>query len=150
MREEKFNEGWKYWVEKNPFDFSWDIPGDAVDVVLPHDAMIGNTAKADSPNGSNTGYRNGNNYVYSKVFLAPVDWKERTVMLKFEGVYMNAFVYLNGQLIRQVSYGYTAFYVRLEDYLVYGRTNEIRVIARNGAMPNSRWYSGGGIYRDCL
>ena len=69
-------------------------------------------------------------------------------MLKFEGVYMNAFVYVNGQLAAKSPFGYTTFYAPLNDFLKIGEDNEIRVQVRTGAMTNSRWYSGAGIYRD--
>ena len=69
-------------------------------------------------------------------------------MLKFEGVYMNAFVYVNGQLAAKSPFGYTTFYAPLNDFLKIGEENEIRVQVRAGAMTNSRWYSGAGIYRD--
>lgn len=54
---------------------------------------------------------------------------------------------MNGQLAAHHAYGYSNFYVTLDDFLKYGEKNEIRVIANNIA-PNSRWYSGSGIYRD--
>ena len=69
-------------------------------------------------------------------------------MLKFEGVYMNAFVYVNGQIAAKSPFGYTTFYAPLNDFLKIGEDNEIRVQVRAGAMTNSRWYSGAGIYRD--
>ena len=68
-------------------------------------------------------------------------------MLKFEGVYMNAFVYVNGQIAAKSPFGYTTFYAPLNDFLKIGEDNEIRVQVRAGAMTNSRWYSGTGIYR---
>ena len=79
---------------------------------------------------------------------APEEYREKTVMLKFEGVYMNAFVYVNGQLAAKSPFGYTTFYAPLNDFLKIGEDNEIRVQVRTGAMTNSRWYSGAGIYRD--
>lgn len=148
MMEMKFNDNWKFWVEKDTFALVWDIPEDAGTVTLPHDAMIETPAHADSLNRGNTGYRDGDVYIYVNQFLAPEEYKDKVVQLKFEGVYMNTFVYVNGQLAGKNAYGYTTFYVPLNDYLKYGQENEIRVQVRNGAMTNSRWYSGGGIYRD--
>ncbi len=55
---------------------------------------------------------------------------------------------LNDSITAKCPYGYSGFYVPSNSYLKYGQENEIRVIVRNGAMPNSRWYSGGGIYQD--
>ena len=146
--EMKFNDNWKFWIEGDSFALVWNIPDIAREVTLPHDAMIEKPAHEESLNGGNTGYRDGDVYNYVKLFQAPEEYKDKTVMLKFEGVYMNAFVYVNGQLAGKNPFGYTTFYVPLNNFLRFGQENEIRVQVRNGAMPNSRWYSGGGINRD--
>jgi beta-galactosidase len=148
MIEKKFNDSWKFWIDKNSFALIWNIPEAAREVTLPHDAMIENPAKEDSPNRGNTGYRNGGIYHYVKTLYVPQEYQDKTLMLKFEGVYMNASVYINGELAEKSPFGYSTFYVPMNDFLNYGEENEIRVIVRNGAMTNSRWYSGGGIYRD--
>ena len=148
MIEQKWNDNWKFWVDKDSFALVWDIPEIARDISLPHDAMIEKPAHVDSLNGGNTGFRDGDIYTYVKMLHAPEEYKEKTVTLKFEGVYMNAFVYVNGQLAAKSPFGYTTFYAPLNDFLKYGEDNEIRVQVRAGAMTNSRWYSGAGIYRD--
>lgn len=144
----KFNDDWKFWLDKNSFALVWDIPGHARTITLPHDAMIETPAHPDSLNGTNTGFRDGEVYNYVKLLYPEASDKEKTLMLKFEGIYMNALVYVNGQLAAKCPNGYTGFYVELNNYLKYGQENEIRVIVRNAGMTNSRWYSGGGIYRD--
>ncbi len=143
-----FNEEWKFWEEINAFSLVWSIPEDARDLTLPHDAMLERRARPDSPNGGATGYRDGGNYVYVKRFFAPEEWKEQTVSIRFDGVYCNALVYLNGQFLATQPYGYSVFRVQLDDALRYGEENELRVLVKNSAMPNSRWYSGSGIYRN--
>lgn len=148
MLEQKINTGWKYWIDRDSFALVWNVPEYAKDVELPHDAMLEQPAHEESPNGGNTGFRDGAVYNYVKVLTVPEEYRKKTIMLRFEGVYMNAMVYVNEQLAAKCPYGYTGFYVHLNDYLRYGEKNEIRVIVRNGAMTNSRWYSGGGIYRD--
>lgn len=148
MIEQRFNDNWKFWVDKDSFALVWNIPDIAEDVTLPHDAMIEKPANAESENAGNTGYRDGDIYNYVNLYYGPKEYKDKVVMLKFEGVYMNAFVYVNGQLAGKNPFGYTTFYVPLNDFLRFGQENEIRVQVRNGAMTNSRWYSGGGIYRD--
>lgn len=148
MVEQKWNDNWKFWVDKDSFALVWNIPEIARDITLPHDAMIEKPAHADSLSGGNTGFRDGDIYTYVKMLHAPEEYKEKTVTLKFEGVYMNAFVYVNGQLAAKSPFGYTTFYAPLNDFLKYGEDNEIRVQVRAGAMTNSRWYSGAGIYRD--
>lgn len=148
MLEQRFNHDWMFWVERNSFALVWDVPDEAENVTVPHDAMMRQTPYAQSVNGGNTGFRDGECYNYVKKFYAPQEYQHQTVKLKFEGVYMNTFVYVNGQLAGKSPFGYTTFYVALDDFLEYGKENEIRVQVKNGAMRNSRWYSGGGIYRD--
>lgn len=148
MRKTSFNKDWKFWTDKNAFALVWDIPDAAKTVTLPHDAMLERPAHADSPNGGNTGFRDGEVYEYVRLLRMKEEDRKRTWMLKFEGIYMNAMVYVNGELAKKCPYGYTGFTVELNDFLKYGEENEIRVIVRNSGMTNSRWYSGGGIYRD--
>ena len=147
MKQELFNDDWLFWSDENSFALVWNIPEQAQKVTLPHDAMISETPYAESKNGNNTGFRDGKNYVYVKTFTAEEEDLYRENILKFEGSYMNTFVYVNGQLAGKHHNGYTTFYVNMKDYLHLGE-NEIRVQVRNGAMSNSRWYSGGGLYRD--
>lgn len=148
MQRIKWNDNWMFWKENDAFELVWTVSGDAKRVTLPHDAMLEEYAYAESRNGSNTGYRDGGVYYYSKTCTPQESDSEKTLMLLFEGVYMNAMVYVNTELAAKCPYGYTGFYVKLNDYLRYGQENEIRVIVRNSGMSNSRWYSGGGIYRD--
>ena len=148
MRIEKWNAGWKFWEEKDAFALVWSVPENAETVTLPHDAMRLRTPNPDSLNRGDTAYRDGGNYVYAKQFCAPEEWREQTVAVKFEGIYMNSLIYLNGQLVGKRPFGYSQFYVYLNNYLNYGGSNELRVLVKNGAMPNSRWYSGSGITRD--
>ncbi len=148
MKEQNWNEGWKFFEDKDSFALVWNIPEGARDVTLPHDAMIEVPADPASPNMGNTGFRSGGVYTYVKMLSAPEEYRDKTVMLKFEGVYMNAMVFVNEQLAAKRPYGYSGFYVKLNDFLRYGQDNEVRVQVRNNAMTNSRWYSGSGIYRD--
>jgi beta-galactosidase len=69
------------------------------------------------------------------------------VQLEFEGVYMNAEVTVNSQLVCLQPYGYSSFIVDLAHCLAYGQDNTVGVVANNTAQPNCRWYSGTGIYR---
>ena len=148
MQQSKWNDGWKFWKDRDSFALVWNVPAEARTLSLPPDAMIEDPADPESPNGGNTGFRSAECDTYVKQFIAPEAWAGKTVLVKFEGVYMNALVYLNGQLVAQRPYGYSAFYARLDDYLRINAENELRVLVRAGAMPNSRWYSGAGIYRD--
>ena len=147
MKQIKWNDGWKFWADKDAFALVWSIPENAREVTLPHDAMIENPAYPDSPNSGNTGYRDGGNYTYVKMLSVPETDAGKKYILKFDGVYCHALVYVNEQLAGSEANGYSTFYVDLTPWLHAG-DNEIRVQARNAGMTNSRWYSGSGIYRD--
>lgn len=138
MSRTSFNEGWKY----GHLNEEW-----RKDITLPHDAMIYENRTADSPGGKNTGWYEGFDYVYEKKFAAPAEWRNSDLILEFEGVYRNAKVYVNGELAGGCAYGYTTFFVDIGKYLRFGEENVIRVEAFNADQPNSRWYSGAGIYR---
>ena len=147
MIAEKWNKGWKTWSDRDAFALVWDIPENAVDVTLPHDAMIESPAYAESPNKGNTGFRDGGNYTYVKLLELTEEEAARKHIIKFDGVYCHALVYVNEQLAGSEANGYSTFYVDLTPWLHAG-TNEIRVQVKNAGMTNSRWYSGSGIYRD--
>ena len=115
-------------------------------VTLPHDAMLAEPRTALSAGGTNTGWYEGYDYEYRSTLTVPENELADTHILEFEGVYHNAEVWLNGQKAAFRPYGYTNFYVDCAPYLHAGE-NELRVIARNADQPNSRWYSGAGIYR---
>lgn len=115
-------------------------------VTLPHDAMLAEPRNALSAGGTNTGWYEGYDYEYRRTLTVPENELADTHILEFEGVYHNAEVWLNGQKAAFRPYGYTNFYVDCAPYLHAGE-NELRVIARNADQPNSRWYSGAGIYR---
>ncbi len=115
-------------------------------VTLPHDAMLAEPRTALSAGGTNTGWYEGYDYEYRRTLTVPENELADTHILEFEGVYHNAEVWLNGQKAAFRPYGYTNFYVDCAPYLHAGG-NELRVIARNADQPNSRWYSGAGIYR---
>ena len=115
-------------------------------VILPHDAMLAEPRTAESAGGTNTGWYEGHDYEYKRTLTVPKSELADAHILEFEGVYHNAEVWLNGQKAAFRPYGYTNFYVDCAPYLHAGE-NELRVIARNADQPNSRWYSGAGIYR---
>jgi beta-galactosidase len=148
MKKTNWNDNWLFWNSKDSFALVWDIPEIARKVDLPHDAMIEGKAHAESLNGGNTGFFDGGSYTYVKMFESKAGDRKRNIVLRFDGVYMNTFVYVNGQLAANRPYGYSQFYVPISHLLKEEGQNEIRVQVRNAAMANSRWYSGSGIYRD--
>ncbi|GGA63984.1 beta-galactosidase [Edaphobacter acidisoli] len=140
--------GWKFLLgdpsgaESPSFaDASWRT------VDLPHDWSIESTPNKDNPSGSGGGYFPGGIGWYRKSFHAPANWKGKRVSVEFDGVYRDATVYLNGHKLGTHPYGYTAFTFELTPELDYSGVNVLAVRVDNSAQPNSRWYSGSGIYR---
>ncbi|MEM3648745.1 MAG: glycoside hydrolase family 2 TIM barrel-domain containing protein [Thermoproteota archaeon] len=101
----------------------------------------------NAPSGPANGYFPGGMATYEKTIFVPADWEGKKVILEFEGVYMNAVVHFNSNIVAKHPYGYTSFHCDLTPYLLYGGENKIRVFVNNSAQPNTRWYSGSGIYR---
>lgn len=131
---------------RTDFNADWEFSSDGKNfrkLCLPHDAMLETTRTKDSPSGSGEAYFRGGSYVYRKTFEKPA---EKSVLLQFGGVYKNAKVYLNGEKLKEVNYGYLPFFVRLDGHL-QGGTNLLTVECENRDQPDSRWYSGAGIYR---
>ena len=120
---------------------------EAYTVTLPHDAMRSEPRTEESVSEGNSGWYLGGDYEYTKRVFVPSEYSGKKVFIEFESVYHNAEVYINGKKAAYRPYGYTNFYVDTEGLLKYEAQNEIRVITRNADQPNSRWYSGTGIYR---
>jgi beta-galactosidase len=113
-------------------------------VDLPHDWSIAGPIAQANPTGGAGGFFPAGVGWYRKELDVPAQWAGKRVSLEFEGVYMNADVYLNDQKVTSHPYGYTPIWCDLD--LKPGR-NVIAVRVDNGQQPNSRWYSGSGIYR---
>lgn len=140
MEKKSFNTRWTFYKENDEKN--------AKKVTLPHDAMIYEDRAKDSPAGAACGYFKGGKYYYEKTFTAPEEWKNKTVILEFEGVYQKAAVTLNGTELYRNVYGYSNFFVQMDPALNFGEENTLMVEADNSNCPNSRWYSGSGIYRN--
>jgi beta-galactosidase len=116
-------------------------------VDLPHDWSIEGRPDANNPTGAGGGFFPTGVGWYRKSFKAPPAWRGKRVSVEFDGVYKNATVYLNGNKLGTHPYGYTSFAYDLTPGLNIGSTNELAVRVDNSEQPNSRWYSGSGIYR---
>ena len=121
--------------------------GAARRVDLPHDAMLDEPRVLASAGGDHIGWYIGGDYEYTRTLDVPTDWAGKLVILEFEGVYRGAEVSINGEKAGFRPSGYADFHVDISSFLRYGGENQIRVIARNSDQPNSRWYTGTGIYR---
>ena len=132
------------------FDANWQFSGDSTTwrtVNLPHDWSIEGDFDKDAPAGHDGAYLPTGKGWYRKLFrVESLKFKDKTLRLYFEGVYMNAEVYVNGQRAGGHPYGYSSFFVDITPYVKPGQ-NEVEVRVDNSQQKNCRWYSGSGIYR---
>ncbi|OQP58962.1 glycoside hydrolase [Niastella vici] len=144
-----FNAGWKF------------FPGDAAaadpafndntwrQLDLPHDWSIELPFDSTSPTGTGGGALRGGIGWYRKTFTVPASEKEKRVAILFDGVYRNSEVWINGHYLGKRPNGYISFQYELTPYVNFGNaSNVIAVKVDNSQQPNSRWYSGSGIYRN--
>lgn len=146
-----FNKDWKFFlgavneeVTRLNFDDSkWRS------LQLPHDWSIGLPFDSTSPTGNGGGALRGGLGWYRKTFTIPVTEKNKRCFIDFDGIYMNSEVFMNGHSLGVRPNGYISFRYDLTPYLRYGAEKNILVVkVDNSVQPNSRWYSGSGIYRN--
>lgn len=143
-----FNQDWKFYkgdqsgAEATDFnDSSWRS------LNLPHDWSIEGDFTVQGE--AESGFLLGGTGWYRKHFIVPEKYEGKEFTINFDGIYMNAEVYINGKLIGEHNYGYTAFAFDISDELIYdGETENIIAVKVRNPVPTSRWYSGSGIYRD--
>src|SRR6267378_533164 len=142
-----FHRGGAQGAERPTFD---DSKWRRVD--LPHDWSIEDLPGTNSPfvanaiSAVNGGFTTGGTGWYRKSFTVSADPKGKRIDLQFDGVYMNAEIWLNGQYLGNHPYGYTSFWFDVTEQLKFGEKNILAVKVENEG-DNSRWYSGSGIYR---
>ncbi len=118
-------------------------------VDLPHDWDISQKISPTAAMGGQGGFYPAGIGWYRKHFDVPATFTNKKVSVVFEGVYMNATVWVNGKQVANQPYGYTTFTVDISKYIKQG-ANIIAVKVDNSQEKNSRWYSGSGIYRHVL
>lgn len=148
MERHSFHTGWVFHKEGGTSleGMTVRLP-EPVPVTLPHDAAILEKRSADVPMGNCTGYYPCETVHYTKTFFLEEKSAGTVVYLEFEGVYMNASVYVNNCFAGKHLNGYTGFWLDITPYVRFGSENTIKVVVRNG-VPSSRWYTGTGIYRN--
>jgi beta-galactosidase len=115
---------------------------------VPHDWSIEGEFSEQNPAGVAGGALPGGVGWYRKVFSIPAADRGKLVFVEFDGVYRNSEVWINGQSLGKRPYGYSSFRYELTPHLRDGSDrNVIAVRVDNSQQPNSRWYSGSGIYR---
>ncbi|HMC53999.1 MAG TPA: glycoside hydrolase family 2 TIM barrel-domain containing protein, partial [Gemmatimonadaceae bacterium] len=144
-----FDRGWRFHLGDVPHaqsptfdDASWRA------LELPHDWSIEGQFSEKNPAGAGGGALPGGIGWYRKRFTIPKADSGRVVFVDFDGVYRNSEVWINDQYLGKRPYGYSSFRYELTPHLRYGSSNVIAVRVDNSQQPNSRWYSGSGIYRN--
>jgi len=115
---------------------------------LPHDWSIEGKFSKDNPATPEGGALPGGIGWYRKTFIEPASTKNKLVYIDFDGVYQKSTVWINGHELGFRPNGYISFRYELTPYLHFGGKNTIVVKVDNSVQPNSRWYSGSGIYRN--
>ena len=145
---QNFDKGWLFTLadsagmEKNTYaDKAWRT------LNLPHDWAIEGDFSPSNPSGASGGALPGGIGWYRKHFTVNPKEKFERYTLTFDGVYMNSTVYINGHKLGTRPYGYSTFEYDLTPYINKKGDNVIAVKVDNSDQPNSRWYSGCGIYR---
>ncbi|GGA66414.1 beta-galactosidase [Flavobacterium palustre] len=147
-RKQNFDNDWKFALGDSPENSSVNFDdGNWRKLDLPHDWSIEGKSEKNNPSGGDGGFYPMGTAWYRKVFSVPAEWKNQKTAIYFEGVYMNATVFVNGKSVGMQPYGYTSFEYDLTPYLKFGQQNTIAVKVDNSQQKNSRWYSGSGIYR---
>ena len=113
---------------------------------LPHDFQIEQTW--DESAGGARGFKAMGTGWYRKHFKANPAWKGKRILLDFEGIMLVGDVWVNGRKVGSTDYGYLGFETDITDLLKYDEDNVVAVWASTGKKDGSRWYTGGGLFRD--
>lgn len=144
-----FTEGWKFYLGDDSIaynaqydDAKWRI------LDLPHDWSIEADFSLKNPATPGGGALPGGIGWYRKDFVVDKSCEGKNVYIDFDGIYWNSKVWINGHLLGERPNGYISFRYDLTPYIKVGEKNVIAVRVDNSKQPNSRWYSGSGIYRN--
>ncbi len=154
-----FNDAWSFCLETPELNWpAGEVAGTPADpdfddsawrvLNLPHDWAVEGDFDRKNPSGTGGGALPGGIGWYRKTFVPSADDSDRLWRIDFEGVYMNGEVFVNGTSLGVRPYGYISFGYDIAHLLKFGEENVIAVRVDNAKQPNSRWYSGCGIYRN--
>lgn len=147
MQRQNLDAAWQFRLGDPPRWPQKDTGAGWQDVDLPHDWSIGLARDPDAPSTASGGFFPMGRGWYRKTLNVPETWSGKKILIEFEGVYMNAEIWLNDDYLGRHPYGYTTFHIDLTPYLKPGEPNVLKVKVDNATQMNSRWYSGSGIYR---
>lgn len=137
-----FNKDWDFKLGKDTIGGEWRL------LNLPHDWAIEGDFSENNPSGTGGGALPGGIGWYKKSFEVPDNDRNKELFIDFDGAYMNTTVWINGNELGTRPYGYSSFSYNLTPFINFGGENTILVKVDNEEQPNSRWYSGCGIYRN--
>ncbi len=147
MRNQNIDQSWQFGEALYDGNATPLRPGTERTVNLPHDYMIETDVTADAPSARSSGFYASTPGRYTRMLDIPAEWAEDEVFLHFDGLMMNATIDINGGRAAYQHYGYAPVSVNITPYLYFGRQNRVTVTLHPAMQPNSRWYSGAGIYR---
>ena len=148
-RRQDFTAGWTFHLGDDSAASRPDYDDTAWRILnLPHDWAIEGEFSRDNPSGTGGGALPGGIGWYRKTFTVDKADEGKRLYIDFDGVYMNSEVFINGHSLGVRPYGYVSFSYDLTPYIKWGGKNVVDVRVDNGEQPNSRWYSGCGIYRN--
>lgn len=146
---ENFDDNWRFMLGDDSLakaptynDAKWRV------LDLPHDWSIEGIFSEQNPTTQAEGGLPAGIGWYRKIFIVPLTAKGKEVFIDFDGIYHNSEVWINGHYLGKRPNGYVSFSYELTPYLHFGTKNVIAVKVDNSDQPNSRWYSGSGIYRN--
>jgi beta-galactosidase len=144
-----FNKNWKFFlgndsnsVSLNYNDTKWRM------LNLPHDWSIEGSFSEKNPATNQGGALPGGIGWYRKLFIVPASAKNKNVFIEFDGIYQNSEVWINGHYLGKRPNGYISFRYDITPYIKFSQKNIVAVKVDNSQQPNSRWYTGSGIYRN--
>lgn len=149
---QSFNNDWLFMLQQHgdTLDYSsTDVDDSGWRILsLPHDWAIEGNFSEDNPSGTGGGALPGGIGWYRKHFTLERPEEPEKIYIDFDGAYMNSSVYVNGHYLGTRPYGYAPFSYDITPYINYDGDNIVAVKVDNSDQPNSRWYSGCGIYRN--
>ena len=147
MRSMRINRDWFFGLGALDVGKRTSGPFGDCTVNLPHDFMIAGDVYASAPSGAASGYYNAGVAYYVKDIDIPADWENDRICLRFDGAMMNATVEVNGDKAALQHYGYAPFEADITRFVYPGQKNRVVITVNPSMQPNSRWYSGAGLFR---
>ena len=144
MQKILLDKDWYVYKRHNAFSLVSSLPGDAVRIDLPYDAMF-HEQQSSEASGAN-GYFESGLWYFQKELDIPADWQGKRILLKAEGLFSSSLIYLNGSQTASGDFGYVSTSCDLTPYIDWNGTNTLLIICFSDP-DNSRWYPGAGILR---